>query len=741
MVGKDYLTVASGVPQPFRQSRDNVGFGFGEWIAADIIPAVLTARWHRVVFGLVLAAAAGGYAGAPQDAANAAPLGVTLGHVPLAPAPMSATIVIGKGAATKGYRTKVVTISQGGSLSVVNLDSIEHTVTSVALNASGAPLFDHFALPGSTSSIPPASKLAAGTYTFFCEFHPTVMRGTLIVEGGSGGTHPVAPRFEQPLKTPRVLTGSHLRIPVKRALVRVLPHGPRTWMWTYDGTYPGPTIRRPAGHDTKVTFINHLPRRAGAITVHLHGDHHPWQDDGQPDRFLIRHGKKRTYNYPLTDGGKPEPEAFAFYHDHRMNETGRNNWNGLQGMFILDDKRERQFHLPTGRYDVPLMVSSRSFTSKNQLTNPFRGRVASMTAKTGPQAPPGDATVGNRILVDGRFAPYLRVATHRYRLRLLNSSNFQTYDFALSDGRPFVQIGTGSDLLPKPVIRQNILLGPAQRADVIVDFHGELHQRVLLESIARTDHAPSGVQTPTASLMQFRVTRTVKDSTRLPSKLEKPPPIKAPKKVSMTWTIALGGNAKTGTYWMINGKPFDPHRVDVEVPLGSTQTWLLKNVSPITHFIHLHEEEWHTISRDGKKPPPWERGLEDTWRLDPGETVKVAAKFTDYTGVFMVHCHMLDHEDDGMMAQFAVVKDHSKKLPAGYYEASNKRSSHRVSAMSMSMPGSPPMSMNRGSTSLSRSSRVLIRSVRALALELAVLALLLGLRRMQVRVPRPSQLG
>jgi FtsP/CotA-like multicopper oxidase with cupredoxin domain len=76
----------------------------------------------------------------------------------------------------------------------------------------------------------------------------------------------------------------------------------------------------------------------------------------------------------------------------------------------------------------------------------------------------------------------------------------------------------------------------------------------------------------------------------------------------------------------------------------------------MTHFVHLHEEEWRTILRDGKRPPPWERGYEDVWRLDPGESVVVAAKFTDYTGNFMIHCHMLDHEDDGMMATFRVVR-------------------------------------------------------------------------------------
>jgi spore coat protein A, manganese oxidase len=682
---------------------------------------------RRFAIGLALVAAAVGYAGAGSNAANANP-GVILGHVPTASAPTSASIVIGKDAQDKGYQTKVVTISQGGQLSVVNLDSIQHTVTSVALNGQGKALFDRWVNPHTTASIPIASKLAAGTYTFYCRFHPAVMRGTLIVEGGSGGgIHPVAPKFVLPLKTPRVLTGSHLTIPVRRAQVRVLPHGPKTWMWTYGGSYPGPTIVRPAGKDTKVTFINRLPASAGAITVHLHGDHHPWQDDGQPDRFLIHRGGKRTYDFPLTNDGRPETEAFDYYHDHRMNETGRNNWRGLQGMFIIHDKRERQFHLPSGRFDVPLMVSARSFTSTDQLRNPFKNRIASMTGKTGPLAPPGDGTVGAQILVDGRFAPHLNVATHRYRLRLLNASNFQSYDFALSDGRPFIQVGTGDDLLPRPIVRQNILLGPAQRVDVVVDFHGALHQKIDLDSIPVAHHAPVGTGTPSAAIMQFRVTRSVHDRSKIPTKLEKAPAIHAPKKPSMTWTFGLGGDAKTGTYWTVNGKPFDPRRVDVEVPLGSTQTWLLKNVSPITHYIHLHEEEWHTVAVNGKPPPAPLRGLEDTWRLDPGETIEVAAAFTDYAGVFMLHCHMLDHEDDGMMAQFAVVKP-SHRLPKGYYLASTPAArQHRAAAMRMSMLA-PPASTNSDPSS-SAGARLVIRSSRALGFELFALTMLFGWRR------------
>jgi FtsP/CotA-like multicopper oxidase with cupredoxin domain len=629
----------------------------------------------------------------------------------------------------------------------VNLDTIDHTVTSVALDKNGHPLFNVHAYPSTTSSIPAASKLAAGTYDFYCRFHPNMM-GKLIVEGGSGGTHPVPPKFLQPLRLPKVLTGSHLHIRIEKADVRMLPHGPKTPMWTYNGSYPGPTIRRPAGHDTKVTFTDRLPKSAGPLTVHLHGDHHSSANDGRPTNYLIHHDTSRTYDYPLTDNGKPEPAAFDFYHDHRMGMTGRNNWRGLQGMFIIDDKQSRSFRLPRGKFDVPLDIADRSFTADNHLTNPFPHHATSASMSmpmTGPDAPPNDHTVGSQVLVDGRFAPYLKVATHRYRLRLLNSSNFSSYDFALSDGRPFVQIGNGSGLLPKPVVREDILLGPAQRADVIVDFHKELHQRVVLESIPRTDNSPRGIGTRSASLMQFRVNRTAKsDHSRLPSRLVKPPALKIPKKVSAVWTFALGGDAKHGTYWTVNGRPFNPNRVDLKVPLGSTETWLLRNVSPITHYIHIHEEQWHTVSRDGKRPPPWERGLEDTWRLDPGERVKVAAKFTDYTGAFMIHCHMLDHEDHGMMAQFAVVKPRSKSLPAGFYDDNSavpprSGTSHAAAPAAMSMPMALPPVTGRPVPAATVWSRLLGRSGRVLLVELGIWAALLCGWRYTRHVVRPSR--
>lgn len=584
-----------------------------------------------------------------------------------APGDAGGSIVAGPGGATLGYTSKVAVEPQGTPLTFYNLDQLAHTVTAVERDAEGRPLFSGNALPGSTSTITGVDRLRAGTYHFFCSFHPN-MSGQLVVQGGSGGVGPTAPKFEQRLRIPPVLSGSHVTLTARQADVQVLPHKPATTMLTYNGTWPGPTIRRPVGQRTTVTVVNTLPQQFGSLTLHLHGDHHSSADDGQPASDLVKPGGRRTYTFPLTDAGRPEPAAFSFYHDHRMDVTGRNNWYGLNGMFITDDPAERKLHLPEGAYDLPLMVADRSFDDASQLTDPFPKPTDPQSVTSGingPYAPPGDATTGTRTLVNGQFQPFQEVGTHRYRLRLLNASGFSSYDFRFSDGRPMVQIGNGSALLPAPVVRTDILLGPAERADVVVDFGKDLGRKVVLESVPRVDNRPAGIGTQETPIMQFRVTRTVKDTTMPPTRLPvlKPlAPLAVPALPTMTWAFGLGLNGDRTT-WTINGKPYDHQRIDGTFDLGSVQRWRLVNTSTITHYIHLHEEAWRTVSRNGQPPPAWEAGYQDVWRLDPGDSVDVAARMTDYTGPFMIHCHMLDHEDHGMMATFAVVKPGTSAAP------------------------------------------------------------------------------
>ena len=596
-------------------------------------------------------------------------LAVTLG-VPLqagaTPGDVGGAIVAGPGGATLGYVSKVAVEPQGTPLTFVNLDQLAHTVTAVDRDPDGRPLFSGNALPGSTSIVGGVDKLRAGTYSFFCSFHPN-MSGTLVVQGGSGGVGPSAPRFVTPLRIPKTLTGSHITLTAQQSDVQILPGRPATTMYTFGGSWPGPTIRRPVGAKTTVTVANQLPPAFGAVSLHLHGDHHSSADDGRPDDHLVEPGRARDYTFALRDDGRPERAAFSFYHDHRMDVTGRNNWFGLQGMFLTDDPAEGRLHLPTGARDLPLMVADRSFDDAAQLTDPIPKASDGQSptgSVNGPYAPPGDATTGTRTLVNGGFQPYQIVGTTKYRLRLLNSSGFSSYDFHFSDGRPMVQVGNGAALLAKPVTRNDLLLGPAERADVVVDFAGAYGKNLVLESIARSDGRPGGIGTQTTPLMQFRVAKKVANGPAVPPNLMPLPALAMPTAPTMTWAFGLAADVnRRGPVWTINGKPYDHLRNDATIALGSVQRWLLVNTSPLTHFIHLHEEAWRTVSRNGQPPPAWEAGYQDTWRLDPGDVVEVAATFTDFTGPFLIHCHMLDHEDHGMMATFTVVAPGAPATP------------------------------------------------------------------------------
>ncbi len=581
------------------------------------------------------------------------------------PGDVGGSIVAGPGGATLGYTSKVAVEPQGTPLTFYNLDQLAHTVTAVDRDAEGKPLFSGNALPGSISTVKGVDRLRAGSYDFFCSFHPN-MSGTLLVQGGNGGVGASAPRFEQPLRIPREVTGASIVLKAAQADVQILAHRPKTTMQTYGGSWPGPTIRRPVGARTTVTVVNDLPSAVGETSLHLHGDHHSSADDGRPADQLVPVGGKKTYTFPFREEGKPERAAFTFYHDHRMDVTGRNNWYGLQGMVITDDPAENKLGLPTGSYDLPLLVADRSFDDAAQLTDPFPKPSDPQSATSGingPYAPPGDATTGALTLVNGQSQPFAKVSTHRYRLRLLNASAFSSYDFRFNDGRPMVQVGNGSGLLPQSVVRTDVLLGPAERADVVVDFGRDLGKNLVLESVARVDGRPGGIGTPTTPVMQFRVGTKVADRSRVPTALVPLAPLAVPAVATQTFAFGLLADpARGGTVWTINGKPYDHHRVDATVELGTVQRWRLVNTSNLTHYIHLHEETWRTISRNGQPPPPWEAGLQDTWRLDPGDVVEVAAKVTDYLGPFLIHCHMLDHEDHGMMATFNVVKPGGSSL-------------------------------------------------------------------------------
>jgi FtsP/CotA-like multicopper oxidase with cupredoxin domain len=485
--------------------------------------------------------------------------------------------------------------------------------------------------------------------------------------------------FSQPLRIPPVYTTPNVDITMREACVQVLP-GPCTKMWTYDGGFPGPTIRRPSGTPTRVTFANELPAEVGSTTVHHHGSHSESQFDGQPDDHLIPRGEKFTYKYDFMEGGEPERAAFQWYHDHRMDNTGRNVWMGLAGMFVLDDDFDASLPLPKGKYDVPLMVVDRSFDEANQLHYAF--------SSTG--------VTGDHILVNGVAAPYFEVTEHKYRLRLLNASNFREYKFEFANGQEMIQVASESGLLPKAVHRKSITLGPAERAEIVVDFAGRDGQDIELKNTAdpvKTDKSPVP-----SHVMQFRVRKHTGDNTSVPETLRPAPQFGDPGLVKRVFTLGAAPGAGALHHpddaapqhflWTINGKPFDPGRVDARPKLGSTERWVFVNPTVGLHRVHIHDVDWKIVSRHGGAEvltpgdpdvALGEAGLKETFLVQSFETVEVEAKFTDHIGKYMFHCHILEHEDNGMMAQFEV-------MPTGDASPAGAQSSGPVHAPADAAP-------------------------------------------------------
>lgn len=324
-------------------------------------------------------------------------------------------------------------------------------------------------------------------------------------------------------------------------------------------------------------------------------------------------------------------------------------------MWIVDDEFDAKLPLPRGDRDLPLMIADRTFDRDNQLTDPFRGA-----------RPPDDGLAGDSILVNGVFMPHHRVRACRYRLRILNVSQFRSYNLQLSDGQPMIQIATESGLMPKPIRRDEILIGPAERVEVIVDFSHARGEAVELRSSARHPKPnPDGAHTYGGALMQFRVDGTrVEDRTRVPRKLRPLPgwareiARHADRKPDKRWQITVGGLFKTT--WELNGRTFNPAFSEAHPQIDTTEIWEIHNRTTVAHAMHLHHTDWYLLARDGKKPPPWEDCLKETFFVYPGERIRVAGRFADYTGKFVIHCHMLDHEDHGLMGQFQIVAKNRK---------------------------------------------------------------------------------
>lgn len=386
----------------------------------------------------------------------------------------------------------------------------------------------------------------------------------------------------------------------------------------YNGSYLGPVIRLKRGEEVTINVENELRE---ATTVHWHGLIVDGEDDGGP-----HHGIQpgATWSPVFT---VDQPAATLWFHPHLMGNTSDQVYQGLAGLIYIEDEVSDSLQLPKeyGVDDIPLIMQDRNFKPNGTLDY---------------QVDMMGVVPGDTMLVNGVIEPFYEVTAQRLRMRLLNASNSQNFSFTLSDGSPFQIIASDGGLLEEAYSMEKLRLAPGERAEIVADFSLRAGQTIYLMAGSR-------------NVLEFRVAKNPTVNSTVPDKLaamEAPDPASAVKERQ----FVLQSMGISGT---INGKAFDMERIDEEVSLMEPEIWVITTAQGMMmsggHPFHVHGVSFRILSRNGKPPAIQERGWKDTIFVDTGEEVRILLNFTK-PGIFMYHCHILEHEDNGMMGQIQV---------------------------------------------------------------------------------------
>jgi FtsP/CotA-like multicopper oxidase with cupredoxin domain len=401
-----------------------------------------------------------------------------------------------------------------------------------------------------------------------------------------------------------------------------------TETWGVNGSYLGPTLRASRGEEVVVNVDNELGEES---TLHWHGMHLPAEMDGGPHQ-MVGDGETWSPTWEID-----QPAATLWYHPHPHDETAEHVYRGVAGMFILDDP-DADVDLPStyGVDDVPVIVQDKEFDGSQLDTS------HGLFESTG--------LLGDTVLVNGTPGPYLDVTTERVRLRVLNASNARIYNFYFPDKREYAVVGSDGGLLPKPVPMTHLELSPGERAEIVVTM--EPGETVALRSapLESSNNRFAGAD-DRLDILELRAAETLKPSPEVPAELA-PAPDLDPGEVSEIRDFRLSGTN-------INGDDMDMDRIDQTVELGATERWRVSNAGGQPHNFHIHDVQFMVETLDGEAPPPELAGWKDTIFMPEGREVELLLRFTDYADPdtpYMYHCHLLLHEDSGMMGQFVVVE-------------------------------------------------------------------------------------
>ena len=440
-------------------------------------------------------------------------------------------------------------------------------------------------------------------------------------------------------------TGNALRFPpvftnggnmtLTETNVTVWP-GQNTQAIVINGSYPGPSVVIQKGSVFTANFINQLNEPA---TIHWHGISTPEAMDGHP-KDAIPPGGSFTYTFPVTNRG-----GTYFYHSHADMRTAEHVYKGFAGFFIVEDPSEIPLGLPRGNFDIPLCLQDHRIADIPQFT--YNAQMNEMIY----------GYLGDTVLVNGTPDAYFEVSRTLYRFRILNGSNARVYKVALSDNRPFHIIATDGGLKDQAAEVTSFYLSPGERADILLSFANDnLGSSVTLVSQAFSAPGMGAYRQGVAlNLLRFDVTGDQSSGGIVPSNM---PPISyynpAEVKTVRNFVLSMTGGAMH--MHRINGLTFELNRIDWETPLNSLEEWKIINATNNIHPMHSHEAQFQVYSRNGNTNlPPVDKGWKDTVLVYPFETVSTLMKFSDYRGIYLYHCHNLEHEDDGMMLNFKIV--------------------------------------------------------------------------------------
>ncbi len=459
------------------------------------------------------------------------------------------------------------------------------------------------------------------------------------------------------------------------------------------------------------TAFSHTPVPVGVpIVTHLHGGHTESASDGLPDAWFTPNFTHKGHGFVKGDVqpyhyANDQEAATIWYHDHALGITRLNVYAGLAGFYLLTDNVEQNLKsnnkLPAAPYDLGLAIQDRLFTSTGQLYYPAMPEVA---GAPDPSVLP--EMFGNVILVNGKAWPVLDVEPRQYRFRILNGSDSRFYNLFFSENIKFWQIGSDLGLLPAPVGSDQLLIANGERKDVMIDFSNPAlwGKTIIMRNNAKAPYPKGSTPNPQneGQIMAFKVVKPLNTTDRIPNTNTNPniiayntypltpvpatlrPALVTPSPVANTRKLILFEGtdnfgrlkAQLGTF---SGGAFDYTDAITENPaMNSTEIWEIYNQTVDAHPIHLHLVHFQVLSTQkfkpkyasaadeaiGKlsgvqllgqpqQPEMGQRGLKDTYPIQPGEVARFIATF-DRQGLYVWHCHILSHEDHDMMRPYYV---------------------------------------------------------------------------------------